>query len=62
MILKMGAWARDPLEYKIKNLNMPVYFFYGENDWMRREIADKLLNEGHLKNGSKVITIPKSGH
>jgi hypothetical protein len=29
---------------------------------MRREIADKLLNEGHLKNGSKVITIPKSGH
>jgi pimeloyl-ACP methyl ester carboxylesterase len=62
MILKVGAWARDPLEYKMKNLNMAVFFFYGENDWMRREIADKLLNEGHLKNESQVITIPKSGH
>ena len=41
---------------------MAVHFFYGENDWMRIEIADKLLNEGHLKNGSLVITIPKSGH
>ena len=45
MILKIGAWARDPLEYKIKNLNMAVFFFYGENDWMKREIADKLLND-----------------
>jgi hypothetical protein len=62
MILKMGAWARDPLEYKMKDLKMAVHFYYGENDWMRREIADKLLNEGHLKNESVVITIPKSGH
>ena len=62
MILKVGAWARDPLEFKIKNLKMPVFFFYGDNDWMRREIADRLLNEGHLKEGSLVITIPRSGH
>jgi hypothetical protein len=35
MILKIGAWARDPLEFKLPLLNIPAYFFYGDSDWMK---------------------------
>lgn len=35
MILKFGAWARDPLELKLPEINVPVYFLYGDRDWMK---------------------------
>jgi hypothetical protein len=43
MILKMGAWGRDPLEFKLKDLIIPVLFLYGEYDWMTRDTPDRLL-------------------
>jgi hypothetical protein len=49
MILKVGAWARDPLEFKIKDLDVPVLFLYGEYDWMTHDVPDRLLSEGILK-------------
>jgi hypothetical protein len=44
MILKVGAWARDPLEFKMKDLNAPVLFMFGEYDWMTRESPDRLFS------------------
>ena len=43
MILKVGAWARDPLEFKLKDLNIPVFFLYGEYDWMTKDVPELLL-------------------
>jgi pimeloyl-ACP methyl ester carboxylesterase len=44
MILKVGAWARDPLEFKIKDLNIPILFLYGEYDWMTKDVPDRMLH------------------
>lgn len=41
---------------------MPIGFFYGSHDWMKREIPDYLLEEDLLSDGSKVFTIGDSGH
>ena len=41
---------------------MQYCILYGEWDWMERCHPDRLLKEGHLKEGSSVHTIPQSGH
>ena len=41
---------------------MPVGFFYGSHDWMKREIPDFLLEQDLLSDGSSVFTIEDSGH
>lgn len=62
MVLKFGAYAREPLIHLIPNLKMKVSFLYGDMDWMDRDAADKLYNEGSLKRGSAVVTVPNAGH
>ncbi len=37
-----GAWAHAPLEKRLHELNVPVTFIYGKEDWMRPEEAVKV--------------------
>lgn len=62
MVLKTGAFAREPLINQVYRLQMKVNFMYGESDWMNRTSADTLLEEGKLKPGSSCVTIPQAGH
>lgn len=62
MVLKFGAYAREPLVHLIPKLKMKASFLYGDQDWMDRDAADYLKNEGHLKKGSRVVTVPNAGH
>lgn len=62
MILKFGAYAREPLINLLPNLQMKVAFLYGDQDWMDQDPADELLSFGHLKDGSSVVTVPQAGH
>ncbi|KRX08323.1 hypothetical protein PPERSA_01784 [Pseudocohnilembus persalinus] len=43
--------AFDPLENQINKLNIPVNFYFGENDWMEQDAAKKLINQ-KLVNGT----------
>lgn len=62
MVLKLGAYAREPLIHQVHQLQMKVNFMYGESDWMSRTSADALLKDGKLKPGSSCVTIPQAGH
>lgn len=31
--------AFNPLENKLKNLKLPIHFFYGRKDWMEKDAA-----------------------
>lgn len=37
MLLKWGAFAREPLCHKLADLVMPQHYFYGERDWMSKD-------------------------
>ena len=39
---------------------MPAIFMHGEYDWVTRESADKLIDEGKVK--GEVFTVSNSGH
>jgi len=62
MILAPGAFARHPLVDVIHNVPVKTCFLYGSYDWMTRGVADKLKDEGKLKEGSEVHTIENAGH
>ncbi len=62
MKLAPGAWARHPLVDVIDQVPVKACFLYGSYDWMTRGVADKLLEEGKLKQGSEVHTVPNAGH
>ena len=44
MILKFGAYAREPLVNFLPKLKMKVAFLYGDQDWMDREMPDQMIN------------------
>ena len=62
MVLKFGAYAREPLINHIPLLKMRVSFLYGDSDWMDRDAADDLFEQGGVKEGSAVVTVPDAGH
>ena len=59
-ILAPGAYARKPLFHRLANLEMPVVFIYGENDWMDYRAAEKA--KLFMKGPVKVVRVPKGGH
>mmetsp|Transcript_4347 Transcript_4347/g.4114 ORF Transcript_4347/g.4114 Transcript_4347/m.4114 type:complete len:105 (-) Transcript_4347:201-515(-) len=62
-IFMVGAWAKSPLELrlpKLKELGIPISFFYGEKDFMDIASPRKLIDEG-LVDGS-VHIISNSDH
>ena len=60
--MKFGAWAHDPLENKLSNINCPILFLYGDEDWMTKSVPSKLISENKLFKGSNIKIIKKSGH
>ena len=46
----------------LQEIGMPIGFFYGSHDWMKREISDFLLEQDLLSEGTSVFTIEDSGH
>jgi len=36
--------AKKPLEHLLPKMNIPVHFFYGDNDWMEKIGAKKLFD------------------
>ncbi|KAF3942268.1 hypothetical protein ABW19_dt0203515 [Dactylella cylindrospora] len=64
-LLAPGAFARDPLKNRFKNLdkNLEIVFMYGENDWMDakagRAAADAIRTDGGR---SKFRVISAAGH
>ena len=62
MVLKFGAYAREPLINLIPHLKMRVSFLYGDMDWMDRDAADDLFEQNEVKRGSAIVTVPESGH
>lgn len=46
MVLKFGAYAREPLLYILPKLKVKVSFLYGDQDWMDSDVADNLLISG----------------
>ena len=60
-ILSVGAYARNPLENRILDLNLDITFLYGGSDWMDYKCAQKLSKE--MKNAStKIEIVPEAGH
>ena len=47
-LLAPMAFSNEPLGPKLEQLNIPIYFMYGEWDWMTRDVADKLIEEGKV--------------
>ena len=62
MILEYGAWARMPMKDRIKDINVPICFLYGEWDWMCVQVARQLEERGELKPGYHIAQIEKAGH
>lgn len=52
MILEFGAYAKIPLDDKLKNLKMPVLFLYGEDCHISRLVPLELIEKNELKEGS----------
>ena len=67
-ILEPFAFAKDPLEHRMSNLQTPVSFIYGSQDWMDPLAADRLLerireNRGSLVEGDlERLTTECAGH
>ena len=65
IVLEIGGWARKPLldlfrsEQALQDLR--ITFIYGEKDVFTRANADKLVEEGVLRNSS-VHTVYQAGH
>jgi pimeloyl-ACP methyl ester carboxylesterase len=59
-ILHEGAWAKYSLEERIHDLNMPVTFLYGTEDWMDHNGALGVVNK--IKHSTRIILLEKSGH
>ena len=62
MVLKFGAYAREPLIQLLPHTKMKIAFLYGDMDWMDREPADKLIYKKMLQSGCQVSTVPNAGH
>ena len=59
-ILAPGAWAREPLHRRLKDLKMPTAFMFGEHDWIDYRHAQEASGEMTVRNA--VIRVPNSGH
>lgn len=59
-ILVPGAWAREPLHRRLRELRMPTAFMFGENDWIDYRHAVDASKEMSVRNA--VIRVPNSGH
>ena len=56
-------WAKLPLEDQILKLQVPVLFYYGEQDWIDKETGIKLVEKFYdLGIYSKAIIVPHSTH
>ena len=67
-ILEPFAFAKDPLEHRMSNLQTPVSFIYGSQDWMDPLAADRVI-ERIRKNRKALVegdlerhTTPCAGH
>lgn len=59
-ILHEGAWAKYSLEERIHDLDIPVTFIYGTEDWMDHNGALAVVDK--IKKSTRVILLEKSGH
>jgi len=50
------------MQDRIKDINVPTCWLYGDHDWMSRDVADELLAKGDLKPGSFVASVEQAGH
>jgi len=44
----------------MKDLKCEVAFMYGENDWVERDSADRMITKGEIQ--GKIFIASKSGH
>lgn len=67
-ILEPFAFAKDPLEHRMSNLQVPISFIYGSQDWMDPLAADRVIerirqNRSPLIDGDlKRLTTEWAGH
>ncbi|KAG0205418.1 hypothetical protein BGX28_002989 [Mortierella sp. GBA30] len=59
-ILAPGAFARWPLMDRLKDINMPTVFIYGDVDWMDYRAAEKARK--NMKVPTAVWRVPNAGH
>ena len=59
-LLAPRAYPRVPLCRKLHELSIPIAFLYGEHDWVSREPADALVNDGKVE--GEVFSTKNSGH
>ena len=59
-LLQPIAYSRSPLSKKLPELNIPIAFMYGENDWVSRTIADDLVSQKKVE--GEVFETKASGH
>lgn len=59
-IMRPGAWAKEPLHARLRDLQMPVTFIYGQNDWMDYRNAEEAAE--NMVVPVKILRIPDSGH
>ena len=56
------AYSFDPICRKASQFSMPVCFVYGEQDWVTCLTAQRLVESGRLKPGSRFKITARSGH
>ena len=54
------AYAERPLCHDLPKLNIQISFMYGEYDWVTRDVADNLVQEGKVD--GEVFITSLSGH
>lgn len=59
-LMRPGAWAKEPLHDRLQELEMPVAFIYGSDDWMDYRHAQEAAAQ--IKVPVKIIRVPNSGH
>ncbi len=56
-------FAKNPLEKRLIDLPIPVSFFYGAQDWIKRSGGDYVIeNKKHKDDISKVNIVENSDH
>ena len=59
-IFNLGIWAKDPLEYRLPELQTKLSFFYGSDDWTDSESAKRVADQMDYE--CKVNIVPNSDH
>lgn len=62
-LLAPGAYARIALIDRVRNLKVPTWWMYGENDWMDAEAGEKaaeIMRQNGVKSECKIIS--RAGH